>query len=300
MKSPALVLAAALLVPATARATDIDKYKPEIFEDPAKLEKKAEDFFELDEFKDVKEKKPKKMAVSEFTVSFITQSLRQKDIMVMGGAEEQNFDYGEEHKVRMTEALYKTFVDAMTAKGFEIVPRDQLVATSWYQAFAGQVDPKTKTAWGGPGHLGKGGTAAKIDVRSPGGLKDLVWSGDTEELNEENEARMIEALKIDGVFHVNVMVGVFHAEHAALEVGTKVSHRLGFKTKPNKKTGEIEYSYVDWGDAGLTTGLYMEDSVVLGKDKSGKGVWFKIDQDKFEASIYKMWNAVVKMAAVGM
>ena len=299
MKRLALATTALLLVSATARATDIDKYKPEIFEDPAKLEKKAGDFFELDEFKDVREKKPKRMAVSEFTVSFVTQSLKQNSVMVMGNTTEHHFDFGGVHMTRMTDNFYKAFVDAMKAKGFEIVPTAELAASPFYAALVGD-DGGTKKAKGGGAHLGKGGMAAKVNVMSPEGLKDLDWSGDTEELNEANEAKLIEGMGIDGVFHVNVMVGIFHAEYPSVEVGTKVSHRLGFKTSKHKKTGAIEYGYVDWGDAGLTTGLYTEDSVVTGKDKSGKGVRFEVDQDRFEAAVTKMWNAVVKMAAAGM
>lgn len=299
MRRLAIFTTALLLAPAAARATDIDKYKPEIFEDPAKLEKKAGDFFELDEFKDVKEKKPKKMAVSEFTVSFVTQSLKQNSVMVMGNTTQHNFDFGGEHMARMTDVFYKAFVDKMKEKGIEIVPTAELAASPYYKALVGD-DGGTKKAKGGGAHLGKGGIAAKVNVFTPEGLRDLDWSGSTEELNEANEARLIEGMGIDGVFHVNVMVGIFHAEYPSVEVGTKVSHRLGFKTSKNKKTGEIEYAYADWGDAGLTTGLYTEDSVVTGKDKSGKGVRFEVDKDKFEAAVTMMWNAVVKMAAVGM
>ena len=137
MRRLALAFAAALLVPATARATDIDKYKPEIFEDPAKLEKKAGDYLELDEFEDVKKKKPKKMAVSEFTVTFVTQAIDQGSggILQLAGVGKKNFEYGEELEKRLTEELYGIFVAEMKAKG-EIGEVDPLVgvmlATRWF------------------------------------------------------------------------------------------------------------------------------------------------------------------------
>jgi hypothetical protein len=303
MTRPALALAFLLLVPATAQATDIDKYKPEIFEDPAKLEKKAGDYLELDEFEDIQKKKPKKMAVSEFTVTFVTQALDQGSggILQLAGVGKKNFEYGEELEKRLTEELYRIFVDQMKAKGFEILPREQLVASPFYQAFVGQIDPKTKSAFYSAAHAGSGGVASKAKVRSPEGMKDLPWSGKDEEINEQNEARMIEGLGLDGVFHANVTIGLFKAKHACVEIGTKISHRLGFKTSKDKKTGEIEYGYVDWGDAGLTTGLYMEEEIQTGKDfKSGEGTEVAFDQAKFEDSVDRMWTAVVKMAAVGM
>lgn len=289
----AAVLASLCLVaPGIARATDIERYKPEIFEDDAKLAKAAKDFFELDEFEDVRKAKPKRLAVTEFVVQWVTVAGQAN--LLTGETRSENVFYGDEFKNRITEDLYRILVAGLEAKGFEILPKERLTATPEYATLAGFEDGRTKIAWGGPSHMKRG--AFKVEVRSPEGMKELPTRGDAEEANEENEARLIEALGLDGVIHAKVVLDVYKGKFPAVEYGTAISHRLGFETEKDKKTGEVHYGYRDWGDAEIEAGLYIENDIRI--DPKGKSTG--LDAARFEADVKTIYTTVVKMAATGM
>ena len=252
----------------------------------------------------------KRVAISQFSVEFVTENTNKSGasaISVLGALEmagvgKRKREFAEDFKQQLPNPLYESFVSALKAEGFDVVPVEELQRQP---AFADMKRAAAGGEYGQGSRTGnvfssmRGSESAKLQVYPVSSLPMLDDSWFNGGDNIRAEWKMAGDTGAQAVIRVRMRVGLDDDGHAVLGGGSTISVAYEPEKQQWQMNKPADWIYKQRHSLASQGSMRDDVSVVDSKEfQMFKGDIYQVNGPKFQESVMKMYPTYAHMAAI--